>query len=194
VTLADPKRVLQQGDALIVVDVQIDFCPGGALPIEGGDEVVPVLNRWIAAASEAGVPVYASRDWHPTGHLSFTESGGQWPPHCLQDSDGARFHPDLRLPDATMIVTKGARFDRDQYSAFDETGLATELRSRGVKRVWAGGLAQDVCVRATVLDARRHGFEAIVIADGTRPVTRIGGDEANEEMHRAGAQFETTAR
>jgi nicotinamidase/pyrazinamidase len=192
--LADPKRVLQQGDALIVVDVQIDFCPGGALPIEGGDEVVPVLNRWIAAASEAGVPVYASRDWHPTGHSSFTESGGQWPPHCLQDSDGARFHPDLRLPDATMIVTKGARFDRDQYSAFDETGLATELRSRGVKRVWAGGLAQDVCVRATVLDARRHGFEAIVIADGTRPVTRIGGDEANEEMHRAGAQFETTAR
>jgi nicotinamidase/pyrazinamidase len=191
-TLADPQRGLQQGDALIVVDVQIDFCPGGALPIERGDEVVAVLNRWIAAASSAGVPVYASRDWHPTHHLSFTESGGQWPPHCLQDSDGARFHPDLRLPDSTVIVTKGVRFDRDQYSAFDETGLETELRARGVKRVWVGGLAQDVCVRATVLDARRHGFEAIVISDGTRPVTRIGGGEANEEMRRAGAHFETT--
>jgi nicotinamidase/pyrazinamidase len=175
------------------VDVQIDFCPGGALPIDRGDEVVPVLNRWIAAASHADVPVYASRDWHPAHHLSFTESGGQWPPHCLQDSEGARFHPDLRLPGSAVIVTKGVRFDRDQYSAFDQTGLATELRARGVKRVWVGGLAQDVCVRATVLDAQRHGFKTVVIADGTRPVTQLGGDEANEEMRRAGAHFETTA-
>jgi nicotinamidase/pyrazinamidase len=190
--LADPQRALEQGDALIVVDVQIDFCPGGALPIERGDEVVPVLNRWIAATSHAGVPVYASRDWHPPHHLSFTESGGQWPPHCLQDSEGARFHPDLRLPGSAVIITKGVRFDRDQYSAFDETGLATEMRARGVKRVWVGGLAQDVCVRATVLDARRHGFEAVVIGDGTRPVTQVGGDEANEEMRRAGAHFERT--
>ena len=191
--MADPQRALQPGDALIVVDVQIDFCPGGALPIARGDEVVPVLNRWIAAASGSGVPVYASRDWHPRHHLSFAESGGQWPPHCLQDSEGARFHPDLRLPESTVIVTKGVRFDRDQYSAFDETGLATEVRARGVKRLWIGGLAQDVCVRATVLDARRHGFEVIVITDGTRPVTPSGGREANEEMLRAGARFETTA-
>jgi nicotinamidase/pyrazinamidase len=186
--LADPQRVLQHGDALIVVDVQVDFCPGGALPIERGDEVVPVLNRWIAAAFRGGIPAYASRDWHPKGHLSFTESGGQWPPHCLQDSEGARFHPDLRIADSTVIVTKGVRFDRDQYSAFDETGLAKELRARSVKRVWVGGLAQDVCVRATVLDARREGFEVIVIADATRPVTRVGGDEANEEMRRGGGR------
>ena len=191
--MADPQRALQPGDALIVVDVQIDFCPGGALPIARGDEVVPVLNRWIAAASGSGVPVYASRDWHPRHHLSFAESGGQWPPHCLQDSEGARFHPDLRLPESTVIVTKGVRFDRDQYSAFDETGLATEVRARGVKRLWIGGLAQDVCVRATVLDARHHGFEVIVITDGTRPVTPIGGREADDEMLRAGARFETTA-
>jgi nicotinamidase/pyrazinamidase len=191
--LANPQRVLEHGDALIIVDVQNDFCPGGALPIERGDEVVAVLNRWIAAASSAGVPVYASRDWHPKRHLSFTESGGQWPPHCLQDSEGARFHPDLRLPGSTVIVTKGVRLDRDQYSAFDETGLATELRARDVKRVWVGGLAEDVCVRATVLDARQQGFQAVLIADGTRPITRIGGDEAKEEMRRAGAQFETTS-
>jgi nicotinamidase/pyrazinamidase len=190
--MVHPRRSLQPGDALIVVDVQVDFCPGGALPIEGGDAVIPVLNRWIAAAIEGSVPVYASRDWHPVGHLSFAESGGPWPPHCLQDRPGAQFHTDLRLPDSTVVVTKGVRFDRDQYSAFDGTGLATELAKRAVRRVWVGGLAQDVCVRATVLDARRHGFEAIVIADGTRPVTRAGGDSANEEMRQAGAGVEMT--
>ena len=190
--LADPLRALRAGDAIIVVDVQIDFCPGGALPIEGGDAVVAVLNRWIEAASQAGVPVYASRDWHPARHLSFRESGGQWPSHCLQDSEGARFHPALRLPGSTVLVTKGVRFDRDQYSAFDETGLARELRRAGVRRVWIGGLAQDVCVRATVLDARREGFETTVIADATRPVTRDGGIEATGEMRQAGARFETT--
>jgi nicotinamidase/pyrazinamidase len=190
--MTEPRRALQPGDALIIVDVQIDFCPGGALPIERGDEVVPVINRWMAAAVDVRVRVYASRDWHPARHLSFAESGGPWPPHCLQDSYGARFHPDLKLPDSAIIVTKGVRFDRDQYSAFDETGLAAELRKSGVRRVWVGGLAQDVCVRATVLDARQHEFDTIVIADGTRPVTPAGGDTANEEMRQAGARFEMT--
>lgn len=190
--MSDPEDALRPGDALLIVDVQIDFCPGGALPIEHGDEVVPILNRWIAAAVGARVPVYASRDWHPRHHLSFTESGGEWPVHCVQDSAGARFHPGLELPDSAIVVTKGVRFDRDQYSAFDETGLATEMRARGVRRIWVGGLAQDVCVRATVLDARREGFAAIVIADGTRPVTRAGGERANAEMRQAGASFETT--
>jgi nicotinamidase/pyrazinamidase len=190
--MSDPRQVLRPNDALIVVDVQIDFCPGGALPIDRGDEVVPVLNRWIAATAEAGLPICASRDWHPRHHLSFKESGGEWPVHCVQDSVGARFHPELSLPGDALVVTKGVRFDRDQYSAFDETGLATELRKRGVRRLWIGGLAQDVCVRATVLDARREGFDAIVIADATRPVTRSGGTRANEEMRQAGACFDTT--
>lgn len=186
--MADPRRSLQSGDALLIVDVQVDFCPGGALPIPEGDRVIPVLNQWLAAAHDADVPVYASRDWHPQGHLSF----GPWPPHCLQDSSGARFHPDLHLPRSSVIVTKGVRFDRDQYSAFDETGLAVELDRRRIRRVWIGGLAQDVCVRATVLDALRHGYETIVIADGTRPITAAGGQSANEEMRQAGARFETT--
>jgi len=190
--MADPKEVLRPGDALIVVDVQLDFCPGGALPIEHGDAVVPVLNRWLDAASLARIPVFASRDWHPRHHLSFVEAGGTWPVHCVQDTPGARFHPDLKLSDATIVVTKGVRFDRDQYSAFDQTGLATELRKKGVRRLWVGGLAQDVCVCATVLDARREAFDTIVIADAMSPVTRAGGEQAKEEMRQAGARFETT--
>ncbi len=190
--MANPDEALKQGDALIIVDVQNDFCPGGALPIARGDEVVPVLNRWIRAAAAAGVPVYASRDWHPAGHLSFAESGGQWPVHCVQDTEGARFHPRLALPRSAVVVTKGVRFDRDQYSVFHETGLANRLRADGIGRVWVGGLAQDVCVRASVVDALREGFAAVVIADGTLPVTPAGGEEANKEMRQAGARFETT--
>lgn len=190
--MPNPRDALQAGDALLIVDVQIDFCPGGALPIDDGDAVVPVLNQWIAAAVVASVPIFASRDWHPAEHLSFRQSGGQWPVHCLQDSDGARFHPDLDLPASTILVTKGVRFDKDQYSAFDDTGLAAELRKRNIGRVWIGGLALDVCVRATVLGARQEGFEAAVIADATRPVTAAGGDSANDDMRRAGARFATT--
>lgn len=181
-----PSMHFRNGDALVLVDVQNDFCPGGALPIEGGNEVVAVLNHWIEAAMAAGIPVFASRDWHPEGHLSFGVQGGPWPPHCLQDSDGAAFHPDLRLPEGTIKVTKGVRFDRDQNSAFDQTGLAVELRRRGISRIWVGGLAQDVCVAATALDGRRGGFEVMLIIDGTRPVTAEGGRASLEKMEEAG--------
>lgn len=186
----EPRDVLRAGDALIVVDVQNDFCPGGKLPIEHGDEVVPVLNRWMAAAAEKGVAVFASRDWHPVGHVSFKDEGGPWPPHCVQDTEGAAFHPDLRLPDGTIIVTKGTRFDHDQNSAFDQTGLSTYMKGKGYGRVWVGGLAQDVCVAATVLDGRAAGFDVHVIAEATRPVTEAGGTEALAKMADAGARIE----
>lgn len=185
-----PSALLQSGDALIVVDVQNDFCPGGALPIERGDEVIPVLNCWIDAAAEIGVPIYASRDWHPAGHLSFHERGGPWPPHCVQDSDGAQFHPALRLPSSAIKVTKGTRFDQDQNSAFDQTGLAIQLRRDGIRRLWVGGLAQDVCVRATVLDGLREGFEVALIPDASLPVTPEGGERSLREMREAGARVE----
>jgi nicotinamidase/pyrazinamidase len=188
--MADPLTAMQPGDALIIVDVQNDFCPGGALPIEQGDQVVPVLNEWIAAAMDNAVPVYASRDWHPGGHISFEERGGPWPPHCIQDSEGAAFHPDLNLPVTTIKVTKGVRFDQDQNSAFDETGLAEQLKRDGIKRIWVGGLAQDVCVLATVLDACREGFETHVIMDATRPVTAEGGEDSRTQMEGAGARLE----
>jgi len=180
---------LERHDALLVVDVQIDFCPGGALPIAEGDAVVPVINEWIDAAVQAGSPIFFSRDWHPEGHPSFRAQGGEWPVHCVQDSPGAAFHPDVRRPAGARIVTKGTRFDRDQYSAFDETGLADALRRAGVTRVFVAGLAQDVCVRASVLDAVARGLDAHLIVAGTRPVSAEGGRAALDDMRKAGAHL-----
>lgn len=183
------------GDGLLIVDVQNDFCPGGALAVADGDAVVPVLNRWIEAARKAEVPVYASRDWHPPNHISFTEQGGPWPPHCIQDTAGAAFHPDLRLPDDAVVISKGQDPERDQYSAFDDTGLGQRLRDDGVQRVWVGGLAQDVCVRATVMEGAREGFHVHLIRPATRPVEAQAGDgdRALEDMQDAGAIIETQA-
>ena len=178
----------KSGDLLLAIDVQKDFCPGGALAVEKGDEVVPVLNHWIERALDSNVPVYASRDWHPKNDISFQEYGGAWPAHCLQDSDGARFHPDLELPDSVIKVTKGVRFDHDQKSAFDKTGLAVHLREAGIKRIWMGGLALDVCVLSTALDARKEGFEVFIIEHATRPVTADNGEKALRKMYEAGVQ------
>ncbi len=179
----------KKDDALIIVDVQKDFCPGGALAIENGDAVIPVLNRWISNAVASRVSIYASRDWHPKGHVSFAGQGGLWPPHCIQDSEGARFHPDLELPDSVIKVTKGVRFDHDQNSAFDQTGLAGELHKKDIKRLWIGGLAEDVCVLATALDGRKEGFDVMLIKDATRPVTPEGGEKALKEMSGAGIKI-----
>lgn len=186
-TLTD--ETFRPGDALIIVDVQKDFCPGGALAIDGGDKVIPVLNRWIDAATAANGPIYASRDWHPADHISFKQRGGLWPPHCIQDSDGARFHPELQLPEPTVKITKGVRFDQDQNSVFDQTGLATRLHQDGIKRLFVGGLAEDVCVLASVLDGRGAGFDVVLIPDATRPVTVGGGEKARREMRDAGANL-----
>jgi nicotinamidase/pyrazinamidase len=183
----EPKESFEEGDALIVIDVQKDFCPGGALAVEGGDEVIPVLNRWIEAAEKGGIPVYLSRDWHPENHISFKDQGGDWPPHCIQDTEGAQFHPELRLPARATKVTKGVRFDQDQNSVFDETGLSFQLGREGVKKLWIGGLAQDVCVLKSVLDALKAGFEVNVIGEGTRPVSPEGGKTAIKQMIEAGA-------
>jgi len=185
----DPNHLLHEGDGLLLVDVQNDFCPGGALPIEEGDEVVSVLNHWIEAAQAKANPIYASRDWHPVQHMSFEEQGGKWPPHCIQDTDGAAFHQGLKLPKNTVKITKGVRFDQDQNSAFDQTGFAQQLRRDNVERLWIGGLALDVCVLATVLDARKLGFEVHLILEATRPVTPEGGEEAIRRMREAGAHI-----
>lgn len=177
-------------DALILVDVQNDFCPGGKLAVVGGDEVVPVLNGWIRAAREAGAMIVASRDWHPADHSSFREQGGPWPSHCVQGTPGADFHPGLELPEDVLVVSKGDRQELDQYSDFEQTPLAGALRDKGVTRLFIGGLAQDVCVRATVLDAVRHGFETHVISNGSKPLNDVSGKQALEDMRLAGAVVE----
>jgi nicotinamidase/pyrazinamidase len=132
-------------------------------------------------------PVYASREWHPIGHPSFAAEGGEWPPHCIQDSEGAAFHPALQLPDDAVKVTKATRFDQDQYSAFDQTGMHERLQRDGVRRLRIGGLAQDVCVCASVLDARRLGYAVFLTPRGSLPVTREGGTDALRRMREAGA-------
>lgn len=174
--------------ALLVVDVQNDFCPGGALPVQGGHEVVEPINREIRRAVQAGALVVVSRDWHPVDHCSFADQGGPWPPHCIQDTPGAAFHPDLRLPETAVRVSKATAFDEDAYSAFQGTGLAHFLEQRGIRRVVVVGLAQDVCVRQTVLDACRLGFDTTVLAEGTRAVDPAAAEAVYREMREAGAE------
>jgi nicotinamidase/pyrazinamidase len=182
------KVTIQPEDALLIVDVQNDFCPGGALPLDEGDEVVPVINQWIKRARKCGISVVASRDWHPGEHISFKDQGGLWPAHCVQDTEGARFHSKLQLPEDAIIVTKGVRFDQDQYSAFDQTGLGGFLKKMGIKRLLVTGLALDICVRASVLDARRADFEVVLITDATRAEDAGKIPETIEEMQLAGAE------
>lgn len=189
-----PNRRLEPSDALLVVDVQRDFCPGGALAVPEGDRVVDVLNRWSREAALSDALVVASRDWHPSGHVSFESRGGPWPEHCVQGTEGARFHPDLQLPPDAVLVSKGQHPDREACSAFEETGLVEVLKERGVRRIFVGGLTQEVCVRATVLDALRYGFETHVLVDATRPIDRLGGRKALEEMERSGAILEGGTR
>lgn len=183
-------------DALVVVDVQNDFCPGGALGVPGGDRVVPPLNRYVARFAAAGALVVVSRDWHPRRTKHFHEYGGVWPPHCVQGTSGAAFHAGLAVPPDATVVSKGMDPEQDAYSAFqaeDPSGrsFASVLASRGVRRLWIGGLATDYCVKATALDALRQGFEVVVLADAVRAVELKPGDgeRAVAEMTEAGARF-----
>jgi nicotinamidase-related amidase len=177
-------------DVLVIVDVQRDFCLGGDLPVPDGDKIVPVLNKYIKKFSEAGDLIIATRDWHPPNHLSFKEYGGTWPPHCVQGTKGAQFHPDLKIPKGTKIISKATAPDKEAYSGFDETTVAEELKTKGIKRVFVGGLATDYCVKSTVLDALKLGFETILLEDAIRGVDAKPGDSkrAIAEMIEKGAK------
>jgi nicotinamidase/pyrazinamidase len=187
--MADPQLTVGPGDALLVVDVQNDFLPGGRLAVPAGDEVVPVLNQYLALWRGHGLPVFASRDWHPPDHASFHARGGPWPPHCLAESEGAAFPPDLALPPSAVVVSKADRPDLEAYSAFEGTDLDARLGAAGVRRLFVGGLATDYCVRATVRDALARGYATVVLADAVRAVdVRPGdGEAALDEMSRLGA-------
>ena len=181
-------------DALIIVDVQNDFCPGGALAVQNGDKVVPVLYRYIEYFLNAGLPIFATRDWHPAKTSHFKLYGGIWPVHCVQGTHGAEFHPALKLTNETIIVSAGMGSDEDGYSGFlgrDNTGtsLATLLHERGVDRLFVGGLATDYCVKHTVLDGIRQGFQVVLIGHAVRGVNLNPEDSerAVQEMSTAGA-------
>ena len=185
---------MSQSDALILVDVQNDFCPGGTLAVENGDEVVPVLNRYIERFVELRLPIFATRDWHPVKTTHFKAYGGVWPVHCVQGTHGAEFHPDLKVTPEITVVSAGMAADEDGYSGFlgrDSAGrsLAALLRDRAVDRLFVGGLATDYCVKHPVLDAIQEGFQVMLIGDAVRGVNLNPGDseQAIQEMTAAGA-------
>ena len=177
------------GDALLLVDIQNDFLPGGALAVAEGDAVIPVANRYLARFERAGLPIYLTRDWHPADHCSFEANGGPWPPHCVQNTEGAAFADALQIPESAVVHSKAMDSDKEAYSDFDDADFATRLRAAGVRRLFVMGLATDYCVLETVKDARAAGFEVVVVTDGVRAVDVNPGDGARAlaTMREAGA-------
>jgi nicotinamidase/pyrazinamidase len=176
-------------DALLVVDVQRDFLPGGSLPVAGGERVIAPINRLLDAFAARGLPIFASRDWHPGDHCSFRERGGPWPAHCVAGSPGAAFAAGLRLPAPANVVSKATRADAESYSAFGGTDLGQRLRDAGVTRLVVAGLATDYCVLHTVTDALAAGFAVVVVVDAVAAVdVRPGdGDRALARVRELGA-------
>ncbi|MBS0298858.1 MAG: nicotinamidase [Proteobacteria bacterium] len=179
------------GDALIVVDMQNDFLPGGSLAVAGGNDIVPQLNRYLAYFAAHRLPVVATRDWHPPDHCSFQPQGGLWPPHCIAGSGGAAFHPALEFPAATHTISKATARESDAYSGFSGTQLDALLQSLHIRRVFVGGVATEYCVGNTVKDALRLRYAAFVLEDAVRAIDRQPGDgqRALQEMLRLGAQL-----
>jgi len=191
----EKKYVISNSDGLLITDIQIDFLPGGALPVSGGDGIIPVLNEYVENFENAKANVFASRDWHPPNHISFKAQGGPWPPHCIQNSKGAAFSPDLKLPKNAIVISKATDPKRESYSVFDGTNFADILLMRAVKRLFVGGLATDYCVESTVLDAIKFGYETIVLMDATLGINLKPGDvdRAIEKMINKGAKQATAA-
>lgn len=189
-----------QRSALLLIDVQNDFCPGGSLAVDQGDLVVPVLNAYSERFQALHMPIYASRDWHPRVTVHFKEFGGLWPPHCIQGTPGAEFHPDLHLPDPQNIVTAGDSPEDEGYSAFeghlpDGASFADRLATDGITHLYMGGIATDYCVRASALDARKAGLQVTLLIDAVRGVELRAGDSerALQEMRDAGIDTVTVS-
>ena len=181
--------MLRDNDALLVVDVQRDFLPGGALAVPDGNEVVPVLAACIEAFVRNDCPIFASRDWHPPDHCSFQASGGPWPPHCIADSPGATIAAALHPPANATILDKGRSVAQEAYTAFEGTALDACLRDLHTRRLFIGGLATEYCVLNTALDALRLGYEVVVLQDAIRAVAQAGGEQAIEKRQRGHAVF-----
>lgn len=180
--------------ALLIVDLQVDFCPGGALAVPGGDEIVPVVNEYIDLFNGSGYPIIASRDWHPEKTEHFKGHGGTWPPHCVKDTEGARFAEGLLLPESVVVVSKGTSFKGDSYSAFlGKTGkgkpLDELLRELGVKTLYVCGLATDFCVKRSALDAKKRDLEVYFLEDASEGIDPEGVKNAMNEMRDEGIQI-----
>ena len=189
---------MQRRGALLVIDVQVDFCPGGALPVPKGDQVIHPLNRYLELFEQRSAPIFASRDWHPRESKHFLENGGLWPPHCVKGTRGAEFHPSLMLPEETIILSKGMAAWDNGYSAMQgvtENGNQFDmlLRRMELDRLYVGGLATDFCVKETVIEALKGGFGVTLLADAVRGVELRQGDSerAVAEMVEAGADMAT---
>lgn len=180
---------LRTGDALIVVDVQNDFLPGGKLAVTAGDEVVPALNEYQRRFVSRGLPIFATRDWHPTDHCSFTQRGGRWPAHCVAGTPGAEFAAGLLLPAAAVVISKATLPEAEAYSAFAGGDLAQRLRRAGVGRLFVGGLATDYCVLETVRDGLAEGFAVVLLVDAVRAVSADDGARAVAQMSALGASL-----
>ncbi len=180
---------LRPGDALLVVDVQNDFLPGGALAVPEGQDVIPALQRYLDVFMEATAPVFATRDWHPTNHCSFHAQGGPWPAHCIAQTRGAEFPSSLHLPPSTIVISKGTAPAPDAYSGFQGTSLHEYLQTAGITRLFVGGLATDYCVLHTVHDARQLNYVVYLLVDAVRAVNILPEDgiRAEESMVSAGA-------
>jgi nicotinamidase/pyrazinamidase len=191
IAIPESAMKLERGDALIVGDVQNDFLSGGTLAVPRGDEVIDPLNQAIRAFDESGLPVFAGRDWHPPDHCSFQERGGPWPPHCVAGTRGAEFSARLQLNEEAQVVSKATERDKEAYSLFQDTGLARTLESKGVRRIFIGGLTTEYCVLNTVLDARSSRFEVFVLTDATRAINARPNDgrDALDTMKAVGARF-----
>ena len=187
--IRNPQSAIRRR-ALIVVDVQNDFCPGGSLAVPDGDKVIEPLNRLIKEFLDNKEVVVKSRDWHKPTTKHFAAYGGVWPPHCVQETKGAEFHKDL-IDDSRIVVISKGLGDEDCYSAFDGTDLAERLKKENVEELWIGGLATDYCVKNTVLDGLKNGFTVKAITEAMRPVDLKEGDgeKAIEEMKEAGAEI-----
>ncbi len=180
-----------KGDALLVVDIQYDFLPGGSLAVQDADQVIPLLNDYISFFRNRHLPVLACRDWHPHDHSSFAENGGPWPPHCIAGTHGAQFSDQLALPPDAPVFSKGTVREKEAYSAFDGTELDEKLREEAINRIFIGGLTTDYCVLNSVLDASRLGYDSVVLLDATKAVNLNPGDgkAAIERMKACGASL-----
>ncbi|HVV69385.1 MAG TPA: nicotinamidase [Gammaproteobacteria bacterium] len=188
--------MLQPGDALLIVDPQNDFMPGGALAVPEGDRIIPIVNAWIVSAQQLSIPIIISRDWHPPHHISFKERGGPWPEHCVQNTFGAAFHKDIVIPENAIIINKAFLIDKDAYSAFEgittdtQTPLPEKLHTLGIKRIWIAGLALDYCVYHSAISAHNLGFEFHVILPACRAIAKDSAQKALADMQQLGVMIE----